>query len=70
MTSDRRRALAEWAARRDGVIVEDDNDAELRYSGHPVASLQSLTPARTFQRGIGVQDAESWNAAGLDRRTR
>lgn len=40
----RRLALLEWAHRRGAVIVEDDCDSELRYSGHPLASLQGLDP--------------------------
>jgi GntR family transcriptional regulator/MocR family aminotransferase len=40
----RRLALLEWAHRSGAVIVEDDCDSELRYSGHPLASLQGLDP--------------------------
>jgi GntR family transcriptional regulator/MocR family aminotransferase len=42
MSSERRAALLDWAARRDAWIVEDEYDAEYRYSGSPVPSLQSL----------------------------
>jgi GntR family transcriptional regulator/MocR family aminotransferase len=38
----RRIGLLEWAHRSGAVIVEDDCDSELRYSGHPLASLQGL----------------------------
>lgn len=38
----RRMALLDWAHRSGAVIVEDDCDSELRYSGHPLASLQGL----------------------------
>ena len=31
-----------WAASANAWIVEDDYDAEYRYSGHPVAALQAL----------------------------
>ena len=42
MSPERRAALLDWAARQDAWIVEDEYDAEYRYSGSPVASLQSL----------------------------
>jgi GntR family transcriptional regulator / MocR family aminotransferase len=42
MSGERRAALLDWAARRDAWIVEDEYDAEYRYSGSPVPSLQSL----------------------------
>ncbi|NDU72960.1 aminotransferase class I/II-fold pyridoxal phosphate-dependent enzyme [Actinomadura sp. DSM 109109] len=42
MSLPRRRALLDWARRRDVVIVEDDYDTEYRYGGRPVEPLQSL----------------------------
>jgi GntR family transcriptional regulator / MocR family aminotransferase len=36
----RRAALLEWARRVDGLIVEDDYDAEFRYDRRPVGALQ------------------------------
>jgi GntR family transcriptional regulator / MocR family aminotransferase len=43
--SPRRRAeLLDWAARRGGLIVEDDYDAEFRYDREPVGALQGLAP--------------------------
>lgn len=42
MSLPRRRALLEWARRRDVVIVEDDYDTEYRYGGRPIEPLQSL----------------------------
>ena len=42
MSLPRRLALIEWAARRDGWILEDDYDSEFRYRGRPLASLQGL----------------------------
>lgn len=42
MSLPRRRALLDWARRRDTVIVEDDYDTEFRYGGRPIAPLQSL----------------------------
>ena len=38
----RRLALLDWAKSADAWLLEDDYDAEYRYSGHPVASLQGL----------------------------
>jgi len=40
----RRQELIAWARRRDGVIIEDDYDAEFRYDRDPVGSLQGLAP--------------------------
>jgi GntR family transcriptional regulator/MocR family aminotransferase len=42
MSLPRRLALLDWAARRDALLIEDDYDGELRYSGRPVASLQGM----------------------------
>jgi GntR family transcriptional regulator / MocR family aminotransferase len=42
LSQERRVALLNWAACHDAWIVEDEYDAEYRYSGSPVASLQSL----------------------------
>jgi GntR family transcriptional regulator/MocR family aminotransferase len=42
MSLPRRRALLELAARHGATILEDDYDAELRYSGRPLASLQGM----------------------------
>jgi GntR family transcriptional regulator / MocR family aminotransferase len=42
MSLPRRRALLDWARRRDVVIVEDDYDAEYRYGGRPIEPLHSL----------------------------
>jgi GntR family transcriptional regulator / MocR family aminotransferase len=38
----RRLALLDWARRNQALVLEDDYDSELRYSGHPVAALQGL----------------------------
>ncbi|GAB3139613.1 PLP-dependent aminotransferase family protein [Micromonospora sonneratiae] len=40
----RRTALLAWARRVDGMIVEDDYDAEFRYDRDPVGCLQGLAP--------------------------
>ena len=45
MSQARREALLTWAAREGSWIIEDEYDAEYRYSGSPVASLRSLDSA-------------------------
>jgi GntR family transcriptional regulator / MocR family aminotransferase len=40
----RRAALVEWARRVDGLVVEDDYDAEFRYDRDPVGCVQGLAP--------------------------
>jgi len=47
----RRHELLAWAAERDGVIVEDDYDAEFRYDREPVGTLQGLAPDRVVALG-------------------
>ncbi|MFI0353237.1 PLP-dependent aminotransferase family protein [Actinomadura sp. 9N407] len=47
----RRRDLVAWANEVDGVIIEDDYDAEFRYDRQPVGSLQGLDPARVIALG-------------------
>jgi GntR family transcriptional regulator / MocR family aminotransferase len=42
MIAERRIALLDWAKKSNAWIIEDDYDAEYRYFGHPVASLQSV----------------------------
>jgi GntR family transcriptional regulator/MocR family aminotransferase len=42
MSADRRLELIQWAASANAWIIEDDYDAEYRYSGHPVSSLHAL----------------------------
>ncbi|RKT52579.1 PLP-dependent aminotransferase family protein [Saccharothrix australiensis] len=48
---DRRRALLDWARARDGVVVEDDYDAEHRYDRPAVGALQALDPGRVVYQG-------------------
>ncbi|MFW3474616.1 aminotransferase class I/II-fold pyridoxal phosphate-dependent enzyme [Streptomyces microflavus] len=36
----RRAELADWAREVDGLVMEDDYDAEFRYDRHPVGALQ------------------------------
>jgi GntR family transcriptional regulator/MocR family aminotransferase len=47
----RRRDLIAWAEEVDGVILEDDYDAEFRYDRQPVGSLQGLSPHRVIALG-------------------
>ena len=47
MSLQRRLALLRWAAANKAWIVEDDYDSEYRYTGPPLASLQSLDRAGT-----------------------
>ena len=51
MGPERRRALVEWAAEVDGIVLEDDYDAEFRYDRQPVGSLQGLAPDRVLALG-------------------
>jgi GntR family transcriptional regulator / MocR family aminotransferase len=45
MSLPRRRALLEWARRENAWIFEDDYDGAFRFSGRPLAALQSLDSA-------------------------
>ena len=47
----RRAALLAWARNRDGLIVEDDYDAEYRYDRQPIGSLQGLAPEHVVYGG-------------------
>ncbi|HEX5997700.1 MAG TPA: PLP-dependent aminotransferase family protein [Jiangellales bacterium] len=40
----RRAALVAWARRVDGLVIEDDYDAEFRFDREPVGCLQGLAP--------------------------
>jgi GntR family transcriptional regulator/MocR family aminotransferase len=51
LAPERRHALVAWAERVDGVILEDDYDAEFRYDRQPVGSLQGLAPERVIAMG-------------------
>ncbi|GAA0914224.1 hypothetical protein GCM10009558_101340 [Virgisporangium aurantiacum] len=50
MTPDRRRALLDWAA-GDGLVIEDDYDAEYRYDRAPVPALKASAPDRVAYAG-------------------
>lgn len=51
MSMAQRTALLAWAKEHKAWIVEDDYDSEMRYSGHPFASLQGLDPTRVIYLG-------------------
>ncbi|MEU6351159.1 PLP-dependent aminotransferase family protein [Streptomyces sp. NPDC047072] len=46
LAPERRAALLRWAHDVDGVVLEDDYDAEFRYDRRPVAALQGMDPSR------------------------
>ena len=47
----RRRALLEWARACDGLVVEDDYDAEHRYDRPALGAMQALDPTRVVYQG-------------------
>jgi GntR family transcriptional regulator/MocR family aminotransferase len=51
LSPERRHGLLAWAREVDGVVVEDDYDAEFRYDRDPVGSLQGLDPDRVVNLG-------------------
>jgi GntR family transcriptional regulator/MocR family aminotransferase len=51
LSPSRRRDLIAWADEVDGVILEDDYDAEFRYDRQPIGSLHGLNPARVIALG-------------------
>jgi GntR family transcriptional regulator/MocR family aminotransferase len=51
LSAGRRHELVQWAHEVDGVILEDDYDAEFRYDRQPVGSLQGLAPDRVVALG-------------------
>ncbi|HEX4280130.1 MAG TPA: PLP-dependent aminotransferase family protein [Solirubrobacteraceae bacterium] len=46
LAPERRQALVAWSQQCDGMIIEDDYDAEFRYDRDPVGALQGLAPDR------------------------
>lgn len=48
---DRRRAVLAWARAVDGLIIEDDYDAEHRYDRAPISALQALDPHHVAYEG-------------------
>ncbi|MCK0116399.1 PLP-dependent aminotransferase family protein [Isoptericola sp. S6320L] len=51
LAGERREAVLAWARAVDGLVVEDDYDAEFRYDRRPVAALQRLDPERVVLLG-------------------
>lgn len=42
MPIQKRLKLLDWAMRKDGIIIEDDYDSELRYNSRPIPSIKSI----------------------------
>jgi GntR family transcriptional regulator/MocR family aminotransferase len=51
LTAERRAALLGWAHRVDGLVLEDDYDAEFRYDRSPVSTVQGLDARRVVLLG-------------------
>jgi GntR family transcriptional regulator/MocR family aminotransferase len=51
LSPERRRALLEWAADGDRLVLEDDYDSEYAYDRAPVRTLQRLAPERVVYLG-------------------
>jgi GntR family transcriptional regulator / MocR family aminotransferase len=51
LSPERRAALLDWARRVDGLILEDDYDAEFRYDRRPVGTMQGTDRARVALLG-------------------
>jgi len=51
LAPERRAELLGWARRADGLILEDDYDAEFRYDRRPVGTVQGMDPARVVLLG-------------------
>jgi GntR family transcriptional regulator / MocR family aminotransferase len=51
LSAQRRGALLEWARRVDGLILEDDYDAEFRYDRRPVGTMQGTDRSRVVLLG-------------------
>jgi GntR family transcriptional regulator/MocR family aminotransferase len=51
LSASRRRDLLAWATATDGLILEDDYDAEFRYDHEPVRAMQGLAPERVAYLG-------------------
>ena len=70
LSPERRAALLDWARERDGLIIEDDYDAEHRYDHAPVGALHGLAPDRVVYAGHDQQDPRARPAPRLDDRAR
>lgn len=51
LTPERRAQLLTWARETDGLIIEDDYDAEFRYDRRPVGTVQGMDPRRVVLLG-------------------
>jgi GntR family transcriptional regulator / MocR family aminotransferase len=51
LSPERRAALLAWARRVDGIVLEDDYDAEFRYDRRPVGTVQGTDPSRVALAG-------------------
>jgi GntR family transcriptional regulator/MocR family aminotransferase len=51
LSPERRARLLAWAEAADGIVIEDDYDAEFRYDRAPVGALQGLAPGRVVYCG-------------------
>jgi GntR family transcriptional regulator/MocR family aminotransferase len=51
LSDERRAAVLDWAREVDGLVIEDDYDAEFRYDRRPVPALQGLDPDRVLLLG-------------------
>jgi GntR family transcriptional regulator/MocR family aminotransferase len=51
LSAERRGALLDWARRVDGLILEDDYDAEYRYDRRPVGTMHGTDPSRVVLLG-------------------
>ena len=51
LSARRRAELAAWAHEIDGVVVEDDYDAEYRYDRHPIGAFQGVAPEHVIYGG-------------------
>ncbi|NIK54675.1 PLP-dependent aminotransferase family protein [Kribbella shirazensis] len=50
-SAETRAALVAWATARDGLVIEDDYDAEYRYDREPIGAMQGLAPDRVAYAG-------------------
>jgi GntR family transcriptional regulator/MocR family aminotransferase len=51
LAAERRAELLAWAREADGLVIEDDYDAEFRYDRRPVGALQGLDPEHVVYAG-------------------
>ncbi|WP_279580648.1 aminotransferase-like domain-containing protein [Fodinicola feengrottensis] len=51
LSPERRRGLLEWAGAVDGLVIEDDYDAEYRYDRAALGSVQGIDPGRVAYVG-------------------